>query len=77
MRVKIFNDMIYPGKAANGKEEKEVDHVNSPPAWAWADLAGWSGSRIRNLERLDPDLQLENAHLGRGRDFYDVEVPYI
>ena len=53
-------------------------HCDVPSAaWAWADLAGWSGSRIRNLERLDPDLQLENAHLGRGRDFYDVEVPYI
>ena len=47
--------------------------MNTPPSWAWADLAGWTGDMISNLERLDPDLQLEGAHLGRGREFYDTE----
>ena len=59
---------------ANGNEkETAVTDVNTPPSWAWADLAGWSGADVRGLERRDPDLELEGSHLGRGREFYDVE----
>ena len=68
----FFKSHIWSGKSANGKEKEDVD-VNTPPSWAWADLAGWTGDMISNLERLDPDLQLEGAHLGRGREFYDTE----
>jgi len=63
------------GKAANGsdKDAAAVSDVNTPPAWAWADLQGWTGADIRGLERLEPDLELEGSHLGRGREFYDIE----
>ena len=64
--------IVCIGKAANGKDKEDVD-VNTPPAWAWADLAGWTGDMISCMERLDPDLQLEGSHLGRGREFYDIE----
>ena len=66
---------LYVGKAANGsdKDAAAVSDVNTPPAWAWADLQGWTGADIRGLERLEPDLELEGSHLGRGREFYDIE----
>ena len=47
--------------------------MNTPPAWNWADLAGWDGAELVGMARPDPDLELEGSHLGRGQEFYDQE----
>jgi len=60
------------GKSADGKEREDFD-INTAPAWAWADLDGWTGKDIYDLERQEPNLQLEGSQLGRGREFYDLE----
>ena len=65
--------IICLGKSADGKEKEDFD-INTAPTWAWVDLEGWTGQDIYPLERLEPDLQLEGSHLGRGREFYDLEV---
>ena len=66
--------MALAGKAVGGKEEERpVVDVNTPPSWTWADLAGWGGEELAAMERPEPDLELEGAHLGRGQEFYDVE----
>ena len=68
-----LHSLHYSGKTADGKEREDFD-VNTAPTWAWADLEGWTGQEIHQMERLEPDLQLESSHLGRGREFYDLEV---
>ena len=73
MKTKSEYPLLSTGKSADGKEKEEFD-VNTAASWAWADLAGWSGQDIHSLQRQEPDLQLESSHLGRGREFYDLEV---
>ena len=34
---------IFLGKSADGKEREDFD-INTAPAWAWADLDGWTGT---------------------------------
>jgi hypothetical protein len=67
----VFSYMT--GKAVGGKEEERTVDVNTPPAWTWAELAGWDGGEVAAMARPDPDLELEGSHLGRGHEFYDQE----
>ena len=59
------------GSRAGDKDKDDIIDVNVSPQWAWADLQGVDGDEVIAREEHDPDLELENAHLGRGRGYYD------
>ena len=42
--------------------------MNVSPQWAWADLQGVDGEEILARVDQDPDLELENSHLGEKLD---------
>ena len=59
------------GRRAGEKEKDEVIDVNVAPSWAWADLQGVDGAELAGRELVEPDLELEGSHLGRGTGYYD------
>ena len=58
------------GTRSDGDKDDIID-VNVCPQWVWADLQGVDGDEILAREDVDPDLELEMNHLGRGRGYYD------
>ena len=57
-------------RSGDGDSDDIID-VNVSPQWVWADLQGVDGDEIIAREDVDPDLELEMNHLGRGRGYYD------
>ena len=46
------------------QDKEDIIDVNVSPQWAWADLQGVDGEEILARVDQDPDLELENSHLG-------------
>ena len=50
------------------QDKEDIIDVNVSPQWAWADLQGVDGEEILARVDQDPDLELENSHLGEKLD---------